>query len=353
VLKKHYVVLVTILAFALAISACATTAEEAAPVAEEETTVMEEEAPVAEEAAAEDTTVESKGTIYAIFKDSSSVFFADMGKGAKKAAGELGYELVIQNPASEAEVDKQISLVEDAIAAKPVGIVLSVINSEALTIATEQVKNNGIPLTCADNGDSGGYCDALYATDNVQVGVDLAEKAAELLNDSGTVWYLSPLAGVQCVNDREEGFRTTMAEKYPNIEIVNKDYEYCDNDKTVCANRTLDLLTSRNDDIDLIVGANENALIGVATAIDERGLAGKVLVIGLDASDDVIAYIKQGVIQASAIQNPFNMGYMAVYGIQEMIDGKDLGHAYVDSGNWMVTADNVDDPDVQAILHPE
>jgi|GEM_PF-1068354 len=342
--RKFFVVFFAVVLIALVFSACQPAVVE--PVAEEA-------APVTEEVVEEEPAAENKGKIYAIFKDSASVFFADMGKGATKAAEELGYELVIQNPKSEAEVDKQISLVEDAIAANPVGIVLSVINSEALTIVTEQVKAAGIPLTCADNGDSGGYCDALYATDNVQVGVDLAEKAAELLGGKGTVWYLSPLAGVQCVNDREEGFRETMATKYPDIEIVNEEYEYCDNDKAVCANRTLDFLTARNDDIDLIVGANENALIGVATAIDERGLAGEILVIGLDASDDVIAFIKKGVIQASAIQNPFNMGYMAVYGIQEMVDGKDLGHAYIDSGNWMVTAENVDDPEIQAILHPQ
>lgn len=340
--KKFYVVLFAALVFAMVIGACQSTP--AAPAAEDE-----EAAPAAEEAVEKESEAETKGTIYAIFKDSSSVFFADMGKGAQKAADELGYELVIQNPASELEIDKQIFLVENAIAAEPVGIVLAVISAESLADVAGQVKEAGLPLTCADGGVPS--CDALYATDNVQVGADLCDKTVELMGGSGTVYLLSPLAGVPTIIDRESGFRDCAA-KYPDIEIVNESV-YCDNDKTVCANKILDMLAARNDDIAAIVGTNENALIGIATAIAERDLSGEIIVAGIDVSDDVIAYINDGTIQASAVQNPFAMGYQAVYGIQEMVDGKDLGHAVIDTGSAIVTAENVDDPDIQAIIHPQ
>ena len=105
---KKLLALILALAMVFSLVACVTKQE--APAAKEEAPAEKEEAPA-----------EEGGTIFAIFKDSSSVFFADMGKGAKKAAEELGYDIVIQNPASEAEIDKQIAMVESAIEADPVG----------------------------------------------------------------------------------------------------------------------------------------------------------------------------------------------------------------------------------------
>ena len=74
--------LALILALAMVFSLVACIAKQEAPAAKEEAPAEKEEAPAEKEEAP----AEEGGTIFAIFKDSSSVFFADMGKGAKKAA---------------------------------------------------------------------------------------------------------------------------------------------------------------------------------------------------------------------------------------------------------------------------
>ena len=259
--------LALILALAMVFSLVACVAKQEAPAAKEEAPAEKEEAPAEKEEAP----AEEGGTIFAIFKDSSSVFFADMGKGAKKAAEELGYDIVIQNPASEAEIDKQIAMVESAIEADPVGMIVSCISSDALIGALTAVKEAGIPLTCADAGDNEHHYDALYMTDCYQAAWDLCEYTVELMNYEGTIYLLNAVAGVQSCDAREKGFRECAAQ-YENVEIIN-DWQDCDNDKTVAANMTLDLLTARDDDITAMVGLNENAVMGIATAIEERGLA--------------------------------------------------------------------------------
>lgn len=297
------------------------------------------------------TEVTQKDTVYAVFKDSSSVFFADMAKGAKKATKELGLKLIVQNPASEAEIDKQISLVENAITAKPLGIVLSAISMEPTVDVAKRVKKAGIPLVCTDAGDAEKTYDALYATDCYKAAEDLCDATAKLMGGKGKIFMINAVAGAQSCMDREHGFRDRAAAKWPDIKIIN-DALFCDNDKTKAANQTLDMLTSTGGKIDAIVGLNENALIGVATAVVERGLGGKVIVTGVDASDDVQKYIEDGVINASSIQNPFAMGYKAVYGIMDVVKGKDLKHSFVDTGSWIVTKENMRSPEIEAILHP-
>ena len=323
--------LALILALAMVFSLVACVAKQEAPAAKEEAPAEKEEAPA-----------EEGGAIFAIFKDSSSVFFADMGKGAKKAAEELGYDIVIQNPASEAEIDKQIAMVESAIEADPVGMIVSCISSDALIGALTAVKEAGIPLTCADAGDNEHHYDALYMTDCYQAAWDLCEYTVELMNYEGTIYLLNAVAGVQSCDAREKGFRECAAQ-YENVEIIN-DWQDCDNDKTVAANMTLDLLTARDDDITAMVGLNENAVMG---------LAGEIIVTGVDCSVDVQAYLRQGVIQGTSTQDPYKMGYMAVYGLQQVINGEDLNHAIIDTGSAIVTAENIDDPEIQAVINPK
>lgn len=47
------------------------------------------------------------------------------------------------------------------------------------------------------------------------------------------------------------------------------------------------------------------------------------------------------------------MGYMAVYGLQQVINGEDLNHAIIDTGSAIVTAENIDDPEIQAVINPK
>ena len=44
---------------------------------------------------------------------------------------------------------------------------------------------------------------------------------------------------------------------------------------------------------------------------------------------------------------------MAVYGLQQVINGEDLNHAIIDTGSAIVTAENIDDPEIQAVINPK
>ena len=239
---------------------------------------------------------------------------------------------------------------ESAIEAEPIGMIVSCISSDALINSLAAVKEAGIPLTCTDAGDNEEHYDALYMTDCYQAAWDLCEFTCELIDYKGSIYLLNAVAGVQSCEQREQGFRE-CAKQYPEVEIINE-WQDCDNDKTMAANMTLDMLTARDDDISAIVGLNENALMGVATAVDERGLDGEIVITGVDCSEDVQAYIRQGVINGSSSQDPYKMGYLAVYGIQQILDGEDLNHQVIDTGCAIVTKENIDNPEIQAVINP-
>ncbi len=67
--------------------------------------------------------------------------------------------------------------------------------------------------------------------------------------------------------------------------------------------------------------SSEPSSVGVARAIRERGLAGKVKFVAFDSTEGLIADEKAGVIQALVVQDPFKIGYEAVKTICTKLDG--------------------------------
>ncbi len=61
--------------------------------------------------------------------------------------------------------------------------------------------------------------------------------------------------------------------------------------------------------------------------------------------------VREGVVNALVVQNPFQMGYQGVDTvIRKIREGEEIGSQ--DTGITLVTEENVDDPEVQAVLNP-
>ncbi len=96
--------------------------------------------------------------------------------------------------------------------------------------------------------------------------------------------------------------------------------------------------------------SNESSTVGAAQAL--RGRRGKVKLVGFDWSPALAGDLKSGVIDSLVVQDPFQMGYVAVKSAVAAIHGghvakmQPLPPRLVDSTNW-------NDPDVQALLNPD
>ena len=99
-------------------------------------------------------------------------------------------------------------------------------------------------------------------------------------------------------------------------------------------------------------GSWTNATIGVATAVQNAGKAGKVKIVGMDGAPDEVKLLKQGVVSALIVQKVYTMGQLAV---QHMVDYLQNGtlpeskEILLDS--IAVTPDNVDSPDITPYLY--
>ena len=81
-------------------------------------------------------------------------------------------------------------------------------------------------------------------------------------------------------------------------------------------------------------------------------MSGKVKMVGFDASDSIEKDLRDGVIDALVVQDPFNIGYQAVKSVIAAINGE-TPPKRMDSPATLVTRDNVDSPEIDKLLHPD
>jgi ribose transport system substrate-binding protein len=74
--------------------------------------------------------------------------------------------------------------------------------------------------------------------------------------------------------------------------------------------------------------------------------------IGFDASTNLVQGLRDGVIDGLVVQDPVNMGYLAVRTLVAHIRGEQVRRR-IDTGVRLVTPDVMDQPEIKSLLEPD
>ncbi|HEY1686087.1 MAG TPA: substrate-binding domain-containing protein [Tepidisphaeraceae bacterium] len=295
-----------------------------------------------------------KYTIAVIPKGTTHEYWKSMHAGAIKAAQELGCQIIWKGPLKEDDREDQIKVVEDFITRGVSGIVLAPLDDTALREPVAEAKNNGIPTVIIDSGLKSEDYVSFVATDNRKGGHMAGVELARLLGGHGKVAMLRYAQGSASTTDREDGFLDAMKEN-PGLDIVS-DNQYGGATTETAYAASEDLLARfKNADgtlaIDGIFACNESTAFGMLRALQDGGYAGKVKFVGFDSSQKLLDAIQAGQMNASVVQNPFKMGYLAVKTMVADLNGQKV-EKRIDTGAYLVTKDNMETPDIKEVIHP-
>lgn len=280
-------------------------------------------------------------------KSLSHQFWLTVKAGADAAGEEFGVSTIWQGTSKETEVVQQINLVQDMINRKVDAIVLAACDENALVPAIEQAMNAGIPVVTIDSGVQSDKPLSFVATDNIAGAKAAAEVLAKLIGEEGPVGLIPFVPGAATSELREQGFKAGV-QLFPKVQLVST--LYCMSDVAKGMDVTQDMLTS-HPDLKGIFAANEAGAIGAAQAIKAAGKAGAVKLVAFDASEEELASLKEGVIQALIVQNPFKMGYLGVKAAIDAIHGQPV-EKRIDTGVTVVTMENINTPEIHKLLNP-
>ncbi len=289
----------------------------------------------------------AKPYIAIVSKGSQHQFWQAVQKGATDEAAAKGATITYEGPASESEVDKQLTMLQTALDKKPAAICFAALDSKAAGPLLQKAKDAKIPVVGFDSGVDSDIPVTTVSTDNIAAAGEAADQMAKLIGDAGKVAVIVHDQTSQTGTTRRDGFVNRMKEKHPNIQVVA--IEYGAGDPVKSADLAKAIMTA-NPDLKGFFGANEGSAKGVLNALKETGKESKVVAIGYDSGQQQIDAIKSGVMAGAITQNPVGIGAKCVDAALDAIAGKTVPKT-IDTGYFYYDKANIDKPEIAAVLY--
>jgi ribose transport system substrate-binding protein len=277
-------------------------------------------------------------------------FWKAIHAGAKKAADELGVEIIWKGPLKEDDRNEQIQIVETMMDRGVDALILTPLDDRALMPPVAEAKVRGIPTVIFNTALKGDDFIAYVSTDNWKGGVLAAERIGELLGGKGKLILIRIIEGVEGNRQREEGFLQTIRSQYPGISILS-DNQYA-GITTETAYQTTENLLARFHDVEAIFTPNESTTFGCLRALQDHGLAGKVIHVGFDSSQKLIEALEKKELRGLVLQDPVRMGYDSVKTAVACLRGSAY-ETRIDTGVFLATPENMNQSEIRRLLIPD
>jgi ribose transport system substrate-binding protein len=277
-------------------------------------------------------------------------FWKAVHAGALTAAKELDVDIIWKGPLKEDDRNEQIQIVETLAGAGIDAIVLSPLDDRALMRPVAEARRAGIPTVIFNSALQGDDFKAFIATDNFLGGTLAAREVGRRTGGRGRLILIRLMAGVEGTTKREEGFLATLRTEFPGMEVVSNN-QYA-GPSTEMAYQTMENLLSRFGAVDAVFTPNESTTFGGLRALQDHGLAGKIVHVGFDASEKLIEALAKGELAGLVLQDPVAMGYRSVKTAVAVVRGEPFEKT-MSTAVVLAVRDNMSEPSVARLLRPD
>jgi len=258
-----------------------------------------------------------KPTVALVMKSLANEFFQTMEEGAEKHQKKHSdkYALITNGIKNETDVDGQIQIVNQMIAQDIDALVIAPADSKALVGICKKAIDAGIKVVNIDNKlsekimKSQGINVPFVGPNNRKGARMAAEYLAEKKLQSGDqVAIVEGKPNAYNSIQRVKGFRDAMEEA--DVEVVaSQAGNWMQND----AAEVVSGMINQNPDLDAILCANDNMVLGAKSALESAGKLDQVELIGYDNINAVQDLIRNGTVLCTVDQHA---DQIAVHGIQ-------------------------------------
>lgn len=288
----------------------------------------------------------------------TDAFYITMNKGAQAAAEALGIKVDFQG-AEDFNPTLQIPVLDGVIARQPDAILIAPTDTTQLIDPLKRAADNGTAVLTVDtfiddgvyqNGSGDGDFPISYiASDNLAGGRMAAAAMAEAMGGAGSVYVSNVRPGISTTDQREEGFKAEMSERFPDITVL--DTQYNENDASTAASQFQAVL-ARDPELGGVFGANLFSALGAANGVESADKLGDVTVIAFDAPQSIVDQLKSGLVDMAIAQHPAEIGYYGVMSAYAHLTGQSIPPV-IGTGFTVITADNVEDPDIAKFIYSD
>src|SRR5919106_2444911 len=114
-------------------------------------------------------------------------FWQAVKQGAEQEAARQGVRISFEGPASESEVEAQVTMLQNALGRQPDALGFAALDSRAAAPMLQQARTSNIPVVAFDSGVDSPIPLTTAATDNKAAAGEVAKHMAEALGGTGKV----------------------------------------------------------------------------------------------------------------------------------------------------------------------
>ncbi|MDR0584644.1 MAG: autoinducer 2 ABC transporter substrate-binding protein [Treponema sp.] len=304
---------------------------------------------------------EKEWRIAVVPKDSTNPWFVRMETGVKKYAADTGLNAFQKGPA-KTDAAMQAQVIEDLIAQGVDALCVVPVDPGALEPVLGKALSRGIVVVTHEASFQENTMYDIEAFDNSQYGAFIMDNLAKAMGEEGV--YTTMVAHVTNASHNEwaDGGVARQKAAYPKMTLLAAEPRVESQDVTERAYEVAKELLKKYPNLKGIMGTSSHDSPGVARAIEELGLKGKVFTSGTGMPAENRQFLKDGTLASATLWDPAGSGYalcalaVKILRGETIQDGLNLGNEGYENlrfasgskkvllgAGWVViTADNVD-----------
>ena len=248
-------------------------------------------------------------------------YFNATAQGMQEAAAELGNVEVINDGPTQANIDEQITFIDNYITQGVDGVLFAANDPVAIGPVLQKALENGVRVVGYDansvpearewflnqadfNGIGKAMIDSLVAESGEDASFGIVTSTFTTPNQARWIAEMEAYA----------------AKCFPNLtwlETLEAQEDY-----PLSFSQAQTLLNKYGEDIQGILGMTSVATPASADAVTQGGACGNVAVVGLATPNDMKPFVESGCVQSVVLWNPVDLGYASVYVTRAIVDGE-------------------------------
>jgi rhamnose transport system permease protein len=259
-----------------------------------------------------------KVTVAMMPKSLGNAYFIAAHKGAEDAARELGVDLIWDGP-TNTDPGKQNEVVDTWITRGVDVIAVAVENRDGIASSLRKAKERGIKVITYD-ADTVPDARDFFVNQATPEGLGnaLMDSAAKSMGGKGEFAIITATLTASNMNDWIKSIKARLAEKYPDIKLL--DIRPCD-DKQDKAFSEANTILNKYPNVKMIMAICSPAVPGAAEAVKQSGRK-DVHVVGLGLPNENKKYVHDGITDAVILWKTMDLGYLTVLAADDLVTGK-------------------------------
>lgn len=274
----------------------------------------------------------SEWTIAVVTKDNTANWFKRMEVGVNEFGKEQSIKVIQKGPAN-ADAASQVQVIDDLINQGVDALCVVPIDPGAIEASLEAAMKKGIVVVTHEASNQKNTLFDVEAFTSKDFGAALMDALATEMGEKGKygmmVAYTTSTTHMEYANAQKD----RQVEAYPDMELVNGGaVPTCESEESIDTSyeRAKEVIKA-NPDITGFTGVASTDCPGIAKAVEELGLGGKVKIVGVGTPNEFKQYIESGTISKIKLWDPKDSGYVMcsiaakILAGEDVSDGSDLG----------------------------